>query len=99
MQQHSRGRKKTALRGDTATQAHEFPDASHGTGTVRPLPADASPEQRLIHEAVLHTPLRADEIAQRTGIPVRDLLRVLTQLEVMGYIVQQQGKRYLAVKE
>lgn len=66
---------------------------------IKELPAGAAPELRQVLAAVSGAPLRADEIAERTGIPMRNLLRVLTQLEVMGYIVQQQGKRYLAAQE
>lgn len=66
---------------------------------IKELPANATAEMRRILAAVTDAPLRADEIAERTGTPMRNLLRVLTQLEVMGYIVQQQGKRYLAVQE
>lgn len=66
---------------------------------IKELPADAADEMRQVIQAVSDAALCADEITERTGIPMRNLLRVLTQLEVMGYIVQQQGKRYLASKE
>ncbi len=90
------GRTAQKPRGQAPSPAEEVPDPAC---TVRPLPADASPEMRRIHAAVADAPLRADEIARRTDLPMRTLLRVLTQMEVMGYIVQQQGKQYLAVKE
>lgn len=66
---------------------------------IKNLPAEATDEMRQVFQAVSGSALRADEITERTGIPMRNLLRVLTQLEVMGYIVQQQGKKYLASKE
>lgn len=81
----------------------ELPRGIHHTiknkREIKELPANATEEMRRILAAVTDAPLRADEIAERTGTPMRNLLRVLTQLEVMGYIVQQQGKRYLAVQE
>lgn len=66
---------------------------------IKALPPDAPEEMRRVLEAVSDRERCMDEIAAQTGFSARELLRVLTQLEVMGYIVQQQGKRYLAVKE
>ena len=88
------------LRGQTPALPPDAPAEKKISGrNTKELPADAPEELHRVFQAVSAHEMRADELAAQTGIPIRELLRVLTRLEVMGYIVQQQGKRYSALKE
>ena len=44
--------------------------------------------------ALEESPLRADELVERTQIPVRRVLSALTLLQIQGYVAEEGGKRF-----
>lgn len=63
------------------------------------MPAGLTAQQAAIFSAVQERALCADEIGTATGLPAGELMRILTEMELYGYLEQQPGKRYRAAEE
>ena len=61
---------------------------------------ELSPEQaRILSLMNPLTPVQADELIERSGLPTRQVLSELTMLQIDGYIREHSGKRYTRLVE
>lgn len=65
-----------------------------GVNQPRGLPADLTPEQRAIAEALSEGPLQLDALIARTGLPAARVLPQLTVLQIKKLLTQKPGKIY-----
>ena len=59
------------------------------------ITADVSQIALKVYGQFSHEPLHINDIAQQTGLETRDVLGALTELELLGYIALQQGRKYI----
>ena len=64
------------------------------THSVRPLPADLSPEQAAIVAALQGGPMQLDALIDKTGLPAAKVLPQLTVLQIRQILSQEPGKIY-----
>ena len=62
---------------------------------VQPPRAPLSGQARLVLGQIGARPVGLEELVQKTGLPIGQLLVALTSLELTGWIVSQPGQRYL----
>lgn len=63
--------------------------------TVQPLnPEDFSPEAIALYSGLEKSPRHISELARLTGIPIKNLLTAVTELELAGKISSHSGRRY-----
>ncbi|MDD3192345.1 MAG: DNA-processing protein DprA [Oscillospiraceae bacterium] len=60
----------------------------------RPLPADADAGVREIYEVLSEIPVNVDEIVARTQKNPAEVLTALSELEIMGFVSANAGKRF-----
>lgn len=58
------------------------------------IPAYLNDNQRLVLDCIGTVPSSADEIAERTQMPVHQILSALTQLEIFGLIIATAGRKF-----
>lgn len=64
--------------------------------TSRDTPApDMPPEWQAVWSAIVPGPVHVDEIIERSGLRSSDVLGILLQLELRGYVRQQAGKHFV----
>ena len=72
---------------------HSEPERQEAPAPMLADSGGAPPEQQLL--ALLEAgALTADELEEQSGIPLRELLRVLTRLELEGLVETASGRRY-----
>ena len=85
-----------------AAKPAEKPDASSGTGPKREIIPREQQKSRFTDDqldilaAVAHAALSADEIVEKTQIPMKRALSALTMLQVDGCVEERPGRRFYA---
>jgi DNA processing protein len=69
---------------------------SPGPTPVKVLPPDARADTRKIFELLREKSLQIDEIIERSGLPAGQVLEILLDLELGGFVRQAPGKIYAA---
>ena len=96
---------RARLSGETdkpAAKPAEKPDASSGTGPKREIIPREQQKSRFTDDqldilaAVAHAALSADEIVEKTQIPMKRALSALTMLQVDGCVEERPGRRFYA---
>jgi DNA processing protein len=62
----------------------------------RPLPANASDDARKIFALLQDNKLQVDQVIERSSLPTAQVLEILLDLELQGFIRQTPGKIYIA---
>lgn len=63
--------------------------------SAKPVPpADLKGKKLLVYQALEYKPVPVDVIAEMTGLEVKDVLAILTELEIVGLIYSMSGSRY-----
>lgn len=57
-------------------------------------PADLKGNKLLVYQALEYKPVPVDVIAEMTGLEVKEVLAILTELEIVGLIYSMSGSRY-----
>ena len=73
------------------------PQLARGTGTPaepRSLPPSAEVHTRKIFALLQHNPLQVDQVIERSGLPAAQVLEILLDLELQGFVRQSAGHRY-----
>ena len=60
----------------------------------KPLPKDMSDSARMVYEMICKSPMHVDEIMDASKLAPREVLSILTQLEMYGLIKPDSGRRY-----
>ncbi|HKY07318.1 MAG TPA: DNA-processing protein DprA [Candidatus Binatia bacterium] len=64
----------------------------------RTLPPNASAEARKVFALLQDNPLQVDQVIERSGFPAAQVLTILLDLELQGFVRQSPGKSYAAEK-
>jgi DNA processing protein len=62
------------------------------------LPPNATESTRRIFLLLQDNPLQVDQVIERSGLPAAQVLAILLDLELQGFIRQSPGKSYAAEK-
>ena len=62
------------------------------------LPQNAGVEARKIFALLQDNPLQVDQVIERSGLSVAQVLEVLLDLELQGFVRQSPGKLYFSEK-
>jgi DNA processing protein len=65
---------------------------------ARALPADTADNARKIYSLLLENTLQVDQVIERSGLPPAQVLEILLDLELQGFLRQAPGKVYSAGK-
>ena len=63
---------------------------------ARMLPPSAGASARKIFELLQDNPLQVDQVIERSGLPAAQVLEILLDLELLGFVRQTPGKVYAA---
>jgi DNA processing protein len=79
------------------------PQLARRAGNVAPapqraLPPNATEDTRKIFFLLQDNPLQVDQVIERSGLPAAQVLAILLDLELQGFIRQSPGKSYAAEK-
>lgn len=66
--------------------------------SARSLPENSSPAARQIFALLKETSLQVDQVIEQSGLPAPQVLQVLLDLELQGFVCQTPGKIYRAEK-
>jgi len=66
--------------------------------SVRSLPENSGPAARQIFALLKETSLQVDQVIEQSGLPAPQVLQVLLDLELQGFVCQTPGKIYRAEK-
>lgn len=66
--------------------------------TSRPLPASAGEATRKIFDLLQENPLQVDQVIERSRLPAAQVLQILLDLELQGFVRQSPGHLYAAEK-
>ena len=67
-----------------------------GARSERALPANAADHTRKIYSLLQENSLHVDQVVERSGLPPAQVLEILLDLELQGYLRQAPGKVYSA---
>jgi DNA processing protein len=70
--------------------------AAISTQVARVLPPDAGENTRKILALLQDNSLQVDQVIERSGLPAAQVLEVLLDLELQGFVRQSPGKLYAA---
>jgi len=66
--------------------------------SARSLPENSGPAARQIFALLKETSLQVDQVIEQSGLPAPQVLQVLLDLELQGFVCQTPGKIYRAEK-
>ena len=66
--------------------------------SARTLPENSGPAARQIFALLKESSLQVDQVIEQTGLPAPQVLQVLLDLELQGFVCQRPGKIYRAEK-
>jgi DNA processing protein len=66
--------------------------------SARSLPENSDPAARQIFALLKETSLQVDQVIEQSGLPAPQVLQVLLDLELQGFVCQTPGKIYRAEK-
>ena len=66
--------------------------------SARSLPENSGPAARQIFALLKETSLQVDQVIEQSGLPAPQVLQVLLDLELQGFVCQRPGKIYRAEK-
>jgi DNA processing protein len=69
-----------------------------GPDSARSLPENSGPAARQIFALLKETSLQVDQVIEQSGLPASQVLQVLLDLELQGFVCQTPGKIYRAEK-
>ena len=69
-----------------------------GPASARSLPENSGPAARQIFALLQETSLQVDQVIEQSGLPASQVLQVLLDLELQGFVCQTPGKIYRAEK-
>ncbi|MGN6716521.1 MAG: DNA-processing protein DprA [Candidatus Binatia bacterium] len=69
-----------------------------GPASARSLPENSGPATRQIFALLKETSLQVDQVIEQSGLPASQVLQVLLDLELQGFVCQTPGKIYRAEK-
>src|SRR5690242_2735743 len=69
-----------------------------GPASARSLPENSGPAARQIFALLKETSLQVDQVIEQSGLPASQVLQVLLDLELQGFVCQTPGKIYRAEK-
>ena len=83
-------RKEKPLKEKTEKAPIKMPSAAPKTPAI----TGVSPLAKTIYEALSKEPKHIDDLCEVLSLPVQKVLSALTELELLGYVTLQEGKKY-----
>jgi DNA processing protein len=72
--------------------------ASGAPAAAPVLPENSRPAARKVYELLRENPLQVDEVIEQSGLNAAEVLEILLDLELQGYLRQLPGKVYSAAR-
>ena len=91
--------KKACEKPDQSRKPEQPEDRPAPIREKRALPADADPVLREVYEILSEVPMHADEIAARMQKNPAEVLTALSELEIMGFVSANAGKRFCVASQ
>ena len=77
------------------SEEDECPDSSDSKNNQRVIPRDIEGDALTVYKLLSENPLHSDEICVISGLTPAKTMAALTELEILGYASQTEGKNYI----